>query len=168
MAKRKLLNNRTKKKGDSLKKKRAKLAYYLSKGLCLKDAKTLAKVDEVTLGLLRSDPDFEDFIQKSTLEYEQELTDYIEEAASLGTWQAAAWLLERKFPEKYGKKDMVKHEYTIKIQNFQRIVLDTINKESPELKYKVIQALKSIDTKAVAENTQKEIEHIVDAEYSDD
>ena len=31
----------------------------------------------------------------------------IQNASNNGTWQASAWLLERKYPDKYGKKDTV-------------------------------------------------------------
>ena len=31
----------------------------------------------------------------------------IQNASNNGTWQASAWLLERKYPNKYGKKDTV-------------------------------------------------------------
>lgn len=34
----------------------------------------------------------------------------INRAASIGTWQAAAWILERRFPEEWGRKDKVQHE----------------------------------------------------------
>lgn len=34
----------------------------------------------------------------------------INHAASHGTWQAAAWILERRFPEEWGRKDKVQHE----------------------------------------------------------
>jgi len=31
----------------------------------------------------------------------------IQNAANSGTWQASAWILERKYPEKYARKDFV-------------------------------------------------------------
>ncbi len=34
----------------------------------------------------------------------------INTAARTGTWQAAAWILERRFPEEWGRKDKVQHE----------------------------------------------------------
>lgn len=34
----------------------------------------------------------------------------INRAARDGTWQAAAWLLERRFPDQWGRKDKVQHE----------------------------------------------------------
>jgi len=34
----------------------------------------------------------------------------IQNASNNGTWQASAWLLERKYPEKYGRKETVNLE----------------------------------------------------------
>jgi len=34
----------------------------------------------------------------------------IQNASNNGTWQASAWLLERKYPEKYGRKETVNVE----------------------------------------------------------
>lgn len=53
---------------------------------------------------------FHDRVEKALAE--AELADWgtIGKAARDGAWQAAAWRLERKFPDKYGRKD--RHEIT--------------------------------------------------------
>jgi len=46
--------------------------------------------------------------QKRSLEqFKQTNIDIIQAAAKEGTWQAAAWLLERKHPEEFGRRDRV-------------------------------------------------------------
>ncbi len=154
-----------------LHKKKSKLAFYLQKGLSLDDARILAKIDNVDMGLIRSDPEFEEFIQRCSVAYERELVEYIEESASLGTWQAASWLLERKFPDKYGKTDRVKHEYTIKLQSFQKVVLDVINDADPALKRLVLQRLRGVNVKEVANDTRAidytDATDVIDADYAE-
>jgi hypothetical protein len=56
------------------------------------------------------DPDYEHFlhsIEKSRAQAVQSYLDVIHNAAMNGTWQAAAWWLERVLPEQYGRKTTV-------------------------------------------------------------
>lgn len=48
--------------------------------------------------------DFYYTIKKAQAEAEVELLGYIEKEAKLGTWQAAAWVLERKYRNRWGKE----------------------------------------------------------------
>ena len=144
----------------NIKMKKAKLAFYLNKGLSLEDACILAKINKVQLGTLRTDLDFEEFIQACQLRYRDGLEQHLVDAAEIGSWKAAAWLLERKFPEKYGKKDFVKHDYDLKIQTFMKVVLESINNASPQLKHEIIKKLRSIDMKMITDGN----DNVVDAE----
>ncbi len=49
-------------------------------------------------------------VEKARSESEVRNVMYIQRAAQDGTWQAAAWFLERSFPRKWGRKD--RHEVT--------------------------------------------------------
>jgi hypothetical protein len=118
---------------------------------------------------MRSDPDFEMIIQKCNVNYKNELLEYIEDAASCGTWQAAAWILERKYADEFGKKDTIKHEYEIKMHRFQEAVLEVINGASPQLKNEVINRLKNIDRKSLGNGIGliQDNRNVIDAELVD-
>jgi len=154
-------------KDETLKKKKLKLSRYMLKGLSVNEACILAKVSQVNLGIFRSDPEFEEFIQHCELEYEMDHLENIRDAAECGAWQASAWTLERKYPDKYGKQNTVKVEYQVKLQNFQQAVLEIINEVSPDLKLKIMKRLRGIDM-----NSPKLIEapntpNAVEAEYDE-
>ena len=161
MAERITLKGSRGKNTSKIKMRKAKLAFYLNKGLSLEDACILAKINKVQLGILRSDLDFDDFIQACQLRYRDSLEQHLVDAAEIGSWKAAAWLLERKFPEKYGKKDFVKHEYDLKIQTFMRVVLESINNSSPQLKQDIIKKLRSVDMRLIADGKDSDT---IDAE----
>ena len=54
--------------------------------------------------------DFADAIQKAQADAETRNVALIAKAAQEGTWTAAAWWLERKYPERWGRKE--RHEVT--------------------------------------------------------
>ena len=54
--------------------------------------------------------DFRDAVQRARAEAEIRNVGLIQRAASDGTWQAAAWFLERSHPRKWGRHD--RHEVT--------------------------------------------------------
>lgn len=121
---------------------KAKLAHYLNLGLSIEDACKLTNCKKDKLEELRLDPDFEDFIQGCGLKNKQEYLQSIKDAAQSGYWQAAAWYLERKHSDEFGKKDLIKHEYDIKIQTFQKVVIDCINQESPDIRARILKRLR--------------------------
>lgn len=59
--------------------------------------------------------DFADAVQKAEAEAKGELIDIVK-AQSLRNWQAAAWLLERRYPDEFGRRDRhhVEHSGNIK------------------------------------------------------
>lgn len=70
------------------------------------------------------DPEWEWMFQevfRAAAEFEQEAIDAIRTAGTGGTWQAYAWLLERKYPDRYGRRMKTtlqaekteKHEFTL-------------------------------------------------------
>jgi len=129
-----------KKKFDFLK---SRLAQYITIGLTLEDSCKLANISNNTLGYLRSDPEFEDFVQKSMVNSEYEHLQSIHSAAQFGQWQASAWYLERTRPDKYGRRDIVRHEYQIKFQTLQKVFIEVLDEVDPYLKIKLLKRLKS-------------------------
>lgn len=124
---------------------KAKLAMYMKRGLEIKDAAKLCNVSDYQLGLLRSDPDFEQLIEYCAADCEHEHLNNIGAAGELGQWQASAWILERKFPDKYGKKDTVRHEYELKMMSFQKVILGVINDLDPSVRQLIMQKLRNIN-----------------------
>lgn len=54
--------------------------------------------------------EFGESLKKAEPEYKAALRSKIMNAANDGSWQAAAWLLERLYPDEYGRKDRVQAE----------------------------------------------------------
>jgi hypothetical protein len=124
---------------------KSKLAYYLRLGLELKEACVLSGVSKTALVELRLDPDFDDFIEKSYLQQEVDHLKNIKKHSNF-SWQASSWMLERLNPEKYGKKDTVKHEYEIKLVSFQKTVIQVINEMCPpNVRKELIMRLRSLN-----------------------
>ena len=82
------------------------------RGLCNTDCARAGGIDMTTLTKwIKDDDEF-----KSQFEYAQSLfrkknTNIIQEAAGKD-WKAAAWLLERRDPENYGRNDKMKLEHS--------------------------------------------------------
>jgi len=120
------------------------LQTYIERGLSLRDACTLSGVShDVFKAWLRSYPAFKEFIDMCLVRVESDALTYIKEAMEGGTWQASAWMLERKFPAKYGKRDMLKQEIFHNHQKFVKIILEVINEASPELRATVVNRLRA-------------------------
>jgi hypothetical protein len=165
MKKYRLSTNGSKEKNNDILK--GKLTYYLSKGLSLDDACKLTNLEKKKLDILREDPKFEDFIQQSLLKNKEECLDAIIEAAKSGYWQAGAWILERKYPDEFGKKDLVRHEYEIKIKTFQKILIDVINDEDPNIRARILKRLRdyNYDGNSVMDHSFKE-KKLLNMEYN--
>lgn len=154
----KRLKLRSKRNKSTLKKDvlKSKIAYYLTKGLDLNETCKLLDISNVTLNSLRRDFEFDDFILKCLAQSEVNHLDVIENAGKAGYWQASAWYLERKFPNKYGKRDVLRHEYDIKVTTFQNVVLNVLEEIDPKLKHLVLSKLRSykFDGSEVANRTK--------------
>lgn len=124
---------------------KAQIAVYLQQGMDIKEAAKLCKITDYQLGVLRSDPEFEEFVSYCSSECEFRHLENIDKAGTSGQWQASAWVLERKFPDKYGKKDTIRHEYELKLFSFQKIMLGIINELDPNIRHQIMQKLRSVN-----------------------
>ena len=70
-------------------------------GASQRDASALAGISEDTLSLWKKqDSDFSEQMRQKEIQFKMDHIKIIEKAAQK-TWQAAAWLLERKYPNEY-------------------------------------------------------------------
>lgn len=89
----------------------------------------LEKGEQQQQGIYRA---FRDAIEKAQADAETRNVALIAKAAQEGTWTAAAWWLERKYPERWGRKE--RHEVT--------------GKDGKDLVIRVVYADVDIDTTA--------------------
>jgi rubrerythrin len=91
----------------------------LRRGAYLETAAALAGVDRTTLqewlrrGRREDDGPYVEFsraVQSAQAEAEMRDLDRVDAAAEAGTWQASAWRLERRSPERWGRRTSVKLE----------------------------------------------------------
>lgn len=73
----------------------------------------------------------------------------IEKAANEGTWQAAAWKLERRYPELWGRRDRVQVDHSGEVQvqatvEARTVVLAAL-RDFPEARFAVAAALAQLD-----------------------
>lgn len=134
---------------------KGKLALYLERGLSIEDAAKLVGVSKYKLGVLRSDPEFEEYIEACTLKCESDNLGNIKEAGDLGQWQASSWLLERLYPDKYGKKDTIRHEYELKLNSFIQLVFNAINSLEPHYRSAVYAKLRDLNVDTEVINMEK-------------
>jgi len=120
------------------------LKTYILRGLNEDQACDLAGISPSTYSqwLVRY-PQFKEFIRRVKAQAEFEALEYIQDAAKGGIWSAAAWYLERKYPQRYGRRDVLKQEIFMVHRKFINVVLKIINEESPELRAKIINQLKA-------------------------
>ena len=135
---------------------KAKIMSYMSSGLDINSAAKLVGISNQKLSILRLDPDLEEFIQNEEIKYELSNLENIKTAGDMGAWQASSWLLERRFPERYGKKDIVKHEYEFKLHAFQKTILLVINKLPNPVRQVFLQELRSLNLDEQVNNFQEE------------
>lgn len=76
----------------------------ISQGLTQRDASVLAGISEDTLSLWKKkDSDFSEQMRQKEIEYKLSLVQSIKEAGKK-SWQANAWLLERKWKDEFSPK----------------------------------------------------------------
>jgi transposase len=120
------------------------LKTYILRGLDEEQACNLASIGHSTYAkwLIRY-PQFKEFIRRVKAQVEFETLEHIQNAAGGGVWSAAAWFLERKYPQKYGRRDVLKQQIFHVHQQFIKIVLQTINDVDPAMRTKIVNDLKA-------------------------
>jgi len=132
-----------------------KICLYMEKGLDLEDAAKLCDISPYMLSVYRSDPEFEEFAQTCKIKCEESNLDNVKDAGDSGLWNASAWILERKFPEKWSKKDTIRHEYDLKLSSLVKLIFKAVNELEPFIRLSVIQKLNELDVDGEIINMQK-------------
>lgn len=85
--------------------RRKRLLAALEAGATLRMAAAAAGVSEDTLARWRkADADLQADIETAEARGAVRALEVIQAAAAAGTWQAAAWMLERRYPADYGRR----------------------------------------------------------------
>lgn len=134
---------------------KGKLCLYMERGLSVEDASKLTGVSSYKLSTLRCDPDFEEFVQICAVKCEADNLGNIKEAGDMGQWQASSWLLERLYPDKYGKKDTVRHEYELKLNSFIKLVFNVINELDSHTRSSIYGKLRDLDVQSEVMNMEQ-------------
>ena len=88
---------------------RTQILAVLEAGGSLSDAAAVAGVDYTTVYRLRkADPKFARGVRQAVRAGKYRL---IQKVSSNASWQAAAWLLERRWGKQFGRKDQHQHEH---------------------------------------------------------
>lgn len=124
---------------------KSKLENYMRNGLDIEEAAKLCDISPYMLSVYRTDPEFEDFVQKTRADFEHSNLENVKAAGDGGYWNASTWLLERKFPEKYAKKDSLKNEYDTKLWTLFKLIFQAINALDPFVRMSFIQKLNEVD-----------------------
>jgi hypothetical protein len=132
-----------------------KLCLYLERGLPIEDVIKLTGTSKYKLNVLRCDPEFEDFLQACSVKCEADNLGNIKEAGDMGQWQASSWLLERLYPDKYGKKDTVRHEYEIKLNSFIKLIFNAVNELDSHIRSSVYGKLRDLDIRQEIMNMEQ-------------
>lgn len=90
----------------------AEIVAHVAAGASHETAASCARIPPTTLaGWLRrgraGEPGYEALaldVDQARAQIELRLVSYVRQSAENGQWQAAAWLLERVWPERYGKR----------------------------------------------------------------
>jgi hypothetical protein len=114
-------------------------------------------------------------IKKAEAEAEAEALNIIHQIAKEGTFQAAAWYLERKFPSKWGRQDKSTVTYQGNIEHNHTLSSGPSEKEIEAAKEKLAQARQITSGNSLLDNLnnldqkdQTDKEEVIDAEVVDE
>jgi hypothetical protein len=95
----------------------AAICTMIEAGLSVKRSAGKLRVHYTTIAKWRLEsPEFELAIQKAEATFIQRQVANVQAAADKGSWQASAWLLERKFPSEFSQPQVQLHHATVKVE----------------------------------------------------
>lgn len=122
-----------------------KICGAVAEGLSYQDAAALAGINRHTLSAWRKTyPDFADALEQAESEFVRHHVGNIAAAADKGTWQASAWLLERKFPAMFALRAELRLNQ-VEEPDSEEDDWDEILADSPELQQMAIEFYRAIE-----------------------
>jgi len=97
-------------------KQRQRLLELLESGLPVSLAAAAAGIGRTTIYNWMQDSKFADLVESAQARGVAPLLERIRTAADNGQWQAAAWILERRWPADFGRRDRLETESTTPLQ----------------------------------------------------
>jgi hypothetical protein len=114
---------------------RAAICKLVALGLSANRAAGKVKVHHSTVAEWRKqDPDFDAAVQNAEAAFIERQIKIIQTAAKKGTWVAAAWLLERKFPSEFSQPQVQLHSGVVKLEFEDLPSMMARFRQSPEAK----------------------------------
>jgi hypothetical protein len=102
----------------------------IGRGYTQRDASKLAGISEDTLSLWKKDSEFSEQMEQKEIEYKYSLLKTIQDAGQK-SWQACAWILERKYHSEFGKpKDDSNSNESLALQ--QQLILERLDGLLPD------------------------------------
>ncbi len=96
---------------------RAAICKLIALGLSPNRAAGKVKVHHSTVAEWRkNDPQFDADVQNAEAAFIQKQIENVQAAANKGSWQASAWLLERKFPSEFSQPQVQLHQGVVKVE----------------------------------------------------
>jgi transposase len=93
-------------------KQRQRLIELLEAGLPVTMATAASGIGRTSFYKWMADPKFAEQVEAAQARAVAPLLDRIRTAADNGQWQAAAWILERRWPGEFGRRDRLQTENT--------------------------------------------------------
>jgi hypothetical protein len=113
---------------------RTEILECLTEGLSLRSTASCCGVGTAFIASwAKDDPTFGSQLKKATSDGERALLGNVR--AGVQSWQSSAWMLSRRFPDRWGKK-REEHKPVAAVQQFGREDLEAMTKASEELRKK--------------------------------
>lgn len=118
-----------------------KICDYLKQGLSKDDAAVMVGIHRATLyDWQKKHPDFLDAVEKAITEFKLANLKVIQQAAKPktfgggGSWQASAWMLERKFQNEYYVRQRLEHGFDERmLQEIASKIIAIVHRVAPDI-----------------------------------
>lgn len=98
----------------------------------------------------KNKPDFSESLKEAEAQGVLVSLAHIQAAAAQGIWQASAWILERRFPDDYGKRERmdVKHSGSVDMRllaDLRKVIVAALGDSDPLARLRIADALAGLE-----------------------